>query len=689
MTTTRGTVPKAFFAACVAGAISVLACQTVSKGPLETTAPNIFRVVLRIDFDDVRGPERLRILDVSQKVGVIPHSPIEDRVKVHSRELREGSMVAVRYTLRSGDAALASDYFLVSRRAHTETLDHRLGAIGKRIDGTLNRVTVRVPLPLVADAQELTLETLEFTGNWTRDKASTGVDASFDLSASSASGQLQGSLSQNYVGKELIHEGDSPASFDIVFLGDGFTEGQSLDFYRSEVDAIKEQILEKSHPLGALSHAFNIWRVDIVTTDDWNGDGMPDEGVDVPDPPCVDFRPAADRPNVLGTHFCGKFEGQQVPTYELLGSKNWEAIYDFADFATTNYDDYIIVLANDRDFGGAGYPFGGGGSVDAGPVAMASVASSMGNAPETCVDSGNQPQPGCEEPDWWEDVRPLIHAMAVHELGHMAFGLGDEYYPSLQESSVEYSGDEPGDPNVTKASSLAAVKWSHLVVASQFPVPRHRVPGCLGTSSESELLLPDLPDDLVGLFEGATTNGAQYACGLFRPRHKCKMNRTYKASFCPVCREAILKKLAPYAGEGVHVLLDTVTVKNVPEDFEPALLEYQVAADWIPSTPGQQGTSTGQWPLNALGVSQPVPEWIPYESGPGESDLFFSVEDLLPTLGAAPSNQPSQIRVSYRVSVAGDTELTSGSFNVEPRTGVHIVDLEDFRCTISVVAGGS
>jgi hypothetical protein len=109
--------------------------------------------------------------------------------------------------------------------------------------------------------------------------------------------------------------------------------------------------------------------------------------------------------------------------------------------------------------------------------------------------------------------------IAVHELGHAAFGLADEY-----------AWDAPGrdqpltEPNVADDCRLGALKWAHLVNVAETDLGvDHAITG---------------PGPHIGAFLGAKYRTA----GAYRPEFDCRM-RTVNQPFCAVCREAIGKVL--------------------------------------------------------------------------------------------------------------------------------------------------
>ena len=119
-------------------------------------------------------------------------------------------------------------------------------------------------------------------------------------------------------------------------------------------------------------------------------------------------------------------------------------------------------------------------------------------------------------------AHPRSVEVALHEIGHTAFGLGDEYsYPAgdrVADPDAEtdwHSGEEPPFPNLTCQLDRGSLKWGHLVDA------------------ETPLPTTD-PTVGVGAFEG----GDYHARGVYRPSSDCRM-RTIGSPFCPVCQQQI------------------------------------------------------------------------------------------------------------------------------------------------------
>ena len=125
---------------------------------------------------------------------------------------------------------------------------------------------------------------------------------------------------------------------------------------------------------------------------------------------------------------------------------------------------------------------------------------------------------------------PLV---AIHEMGHSAFGLGDEY-----PGSTPLQPEEPPFPNVTLNIDRGTMKWRDLIL-DDTPIPTLRNQGC---GTPTDVNPADLaPDDPVGAFEGALGS----KCNIYRPVLLCKMAAN-SSPFCPVCSRVIRATLEPF-----------------------------------------------------------------------------------------------------------------------------------------------
>jgi hypothetical protein len=117
---------------------------------------------------------------------------------------------------------------------------------------------------------------------------------------------------------------------------------------------------------------------------------------------------------------------------------------------------------------------------------------------------------------------PRAYNVALHEIGHSAFGLADEY-DDFDENRPAPTV-EPVQPNITIDIGQATLKWRGRKTRD-VPIPSSNN-GCPGSVAAAGVPAKDA----VGAFEGA----GHARCGVYRPAEKCRM-REYEDPFCPVC----------------------------------------------------------------------------------------------------------------------------------------------------------
>ena len=127
--------------------------------------------------------------------------------------------------------------------------------------------------------------------------------------------------------------------------------------------------------------------------------------------------------------------------------------------------------------------------------------------------------------------------IALHEIGHTAFGLADEYAyytGGVEPNRAHHPPIEPTEPNVTIVNNRASLKWNW-AVAPATPVPTMSNPDCATVDASPS----PVPLGTTGLFEGAH----YYHCDAYRPEYDCRM-RTLGVPFCRVCRQVIATRIA-------------------------------------------------------------------------------------------------------------------------------------------------
>jgi hypothetical protein len=130
--------------------------------------------------------------------------------------------------------------------------------------------------------------------------------------------------------------------------------------------------------------------------------------------------------------------------------------------------------------------------------------------------------------------------IALHEMGHTAFGFSDEYeyYAGcgVDVGHDHHPPSEPSQPNVTINSDRATIKWASLILPDT-PMPTTKNADCSICDPQPN----PVPVGTVGAFEGAD----YYHCDSFRPEFTCRM-RSLGNPFCAVCQKVIVNHLSPF-----------------------------------------------------------------------------------------------------------------------------------------------
>lgn len=286
-------------------------------------------------------------------------------------------------------------------------------------------------------------------------------------------------------------------AFNVVLLAEGFTSAQQNDF--NNACSAFATAFRTTAPFDELSPALNIFRVNVSSTD---------SGAD--DPASTGGTGASVR-----TYFDATFGANNIR--RLLVCNTSTALQVAA--AQVPEFTVVLVVVNSPVYGGSG------GSV--GTYSLASGATEI----------------------------------AIHEMGHTAFGLADEYpsYAGGNETGHDHHpAGEPSEPNVTTNTHRNTLKWRWAVAATT-AIPTMSNPNC----SQVDGRPSPVPTGTVGLFEGAH----YYHCGGYRPEYDCKM-RTLGVPFCRVCREVIWNRISPLATLQGHDRTPINVVARFPEHLD-------------------------------------------------------------------------------------------------------------------------
>lgn len=279
------------------------------------------------------------------------------------------------------------------------------------------------------------------------------------------------------VGLTKTRDAGSPSElFNLVIVAEGFTIAEQANFQTNVQELIDHLFSTAPFNQEAVACAINVYRLDVVSDE---------AGADTPN--CAD---GTGNGNTVDTYFDASFCFDGAINRLVSGNSN--LVETTVESVLPEWTQILVIVNHDLR-GGAG-----------GSIGWTTTGGSD-----------------------WKDV-------ALHEMGHAAFGLLDEYdcYTCLdgERGRNNYPGGEPMEPNVTIEGNPAAVKWSALVTTGP-DSPTMPNSDCSRRNNGPS----PVPSGMVGTFEGAHF----HHCGVFRPQYTCKMRKT-TSEFCAVCQQAII-----------------------------------------------------------------------------------------------------------------------------------------------------
>jgi hypothetical protein len=250
-------------------------------------------------------------------------------------------------------------------------------------------------------------------------------------------GTADGSL----LGTTQILDNGSPAQrYNLVLISEGYQRAQLAQFASDAQSFVNT--LFATPPFSSMRCAFNIYRVDVASTDSGADDPTPCGGTGAT--PRTYFDASFCNGGIRRLLECDTASVRNVVNAQV---PQWHQ---------------ILVLVNSPVYGGSG-----------GAIATFAV-------------NGN-----------WQQV-------ALHEIGHASFGFADEYEywagcgVDAPGTHDHHAASEPAQPNVTINTDRATLKWASLVGAST-TLPTMPNPDCTQCNRGAS----PVPAGTVGLFEGA------------------------------------------------------------------------------------------------------------------------------------------------------------------------------------------
>ena len=283
--------------------------------------------------------------------------------------------------------------------------------------------------------------------------------------------------------QKIVDHGPNSQRYNIVVLGDGYRAAE-LNKYHTDVQGFVD-VLRATAPFGDLWCGINIHRVDVVSTD---------SGADDP-ATCGDLSTGsgAFARTYFDSTFCSGNLVRRLLTCDSVSARNVAQ-------AQVPEVHMTLVVVNSTMYGGSG-----------GAVATFSTAA------------------GAAE-------------IAMHEMGHTAFGFADEYEYYAGCGSGEtghnvYAGGEPVEPNVTIDTQRNSIKWKAILSSQTDALPTTSNADCTQCDTQSN----PRAANYVGVYEGAR----YFHCGCYRAAYDCRM-RSLGNPFCGVCQKVIRDTLSPY-----------------------------------------------------------------------------------------------------------------------------------------------
>jgi hypothetical protein len=277
---------------------------------------------------------------------------------------------------------------------------------------------------------------------------------------------------------KVVDHGDPSLRWNLVILGDGYQSSQIAQF-ASDVTNFANTT-QSTDPFGELWAAINVYRIDVASTDSGAADPVACGGTGA----------------TPHTYFDASFCNNGIRRLLEVNNATVHRVVN----ASLPQAHMIMVLVNSPVYGGSG-----------GDIAVVSLA-------------------------------PSAVEIALHEMGHTAFGFADEYeyYAGCGVDAPgthdRYTGTEPGQPNITATAKRETIKWKSLVAnGTQMPTTRNQ--HCRQCDTQAN----PFPPATVGAYEGA----GYYHCGLYRPQFDCRM-RALGNPFCAVCQGVIRQVIGPH-----------------------------------------------------------------------------------------------------------------------------------------------
>lgn len=285
--------------------------------------------------------------------------------------------------------------------------------------------------------------------------------------------------------EKVVDNGSDDKRWTLVILSEGYTTEQ-IDLFKKDSDKLIER-LKLTAPFARFWNGLNIYRINVASKES----GAKDPGI------CGQEMGSGANPK---TYFNASFCNGSPTKIRRLLLADYDRAFEVLDQNVGRYNDAIMIVNAPSIYGGSGHN-------------------------HCAIYSTN-----------------ALPTVGIHELGHSAFGLADEYNSYGTKpgpNPLKYQGSKAkdlADPNVSLTINFVREKWGNLIAAGT-ALPTMSCPACStgsGVASSS-------PTHVVGAFEG----GKYYDCGVYRPQERCLM-RVTTDPFCKICEGKITRDLESF-----------------------------------------------------------------------------------------------------------------------------------------------
>jgi hypothetical protein len=282
--------------------------------------------------------------------------------------------------------------------------------------------------------------------------------------------------------EKVVDKGSDHKRWTLAILSEGYT-GEQIDLFTKDSDKLIER-LKVTAPFDRFWNALNIYRINVASKES----GAKDPGI------CGQETGSGANPK---TYFNASFCNGSPTKIRRLLLADYDKAFEVVDQNISSYNDAIMIVNAPGIYGGSGRQHCAIYSTNASPT------------------------------------------VGIHELGHSAFGLADEYNSYGTKpgpNPLKYQGSKAkdiADPNVSLTIDFVREKWGNFITAGTV-LPTMSCPACSTGSGVGSVSVAHV----VGAFEG----GKYYDCGVYRPQERCLM-RVTTDPFCKVCEAKISRDL--------------------------------------------------------------------------------------------------------------------------------------------------